>query len=916
MRIADTGLNLDDFEAEARLHIERIEAGFIDASDLADDPQLVNELFRAVHSLKGTAGFFSLQKIVKVTHELEGVFLLIKDGKLAVNEKIADVVLQSVDFLKELTNSTHDDDAIDISEILESLREYSDIIDTGGEVRAARIPFDCRNGNLGRSLKEAASLKQKIYYIKINFNRGFGKYYKRPESLISNISAVSTIKSAIIEGKVVTRDLTPTADSGCYTPDIYVNEIKNAMEEYDTFKLELLVTSVLDIGMLAIATEIDQKSIQIVPMGAILNEKEKDKTTKYLSAENKRETGYSIRLDVSTINDLMDIANEMILTRNQLLSAVTGYGDSIQSLNPILHDINRLTSEIQEKLMLTRMQPISVIFSKFPRIIRDTAKSLNKEIRVESFGDDVMLDKYLLDALTDPVTQLVKNSADHGIELSERRIELNKPRRGTITLNAHMREGLAVIEISDDGAGINLKTLKNRILEKGLVREEKLETMSKEEVFNIVFEPGFSTAKKVTNISGRGVGMDIVKTNIEKLGGTIEIESEIDKGTTIRLKMPLTLSVVRILVITIDSVKYAIPEVHVERLIRIKGNKNDKRIERVNNSLALCFEGRVIPIVMMRGVTARIKNSAPPDIEPIIKRADAGDIIRFLVLKSAGKTFALVIDSADEMVETLIKPLPVYLKDCHCYSNVTVLGDGNAITILDVEGISRIMNIETEERNPLEEADNISEEDKKEVFVFKYSGDEYFALEAKDITRIETIDSGHIQSIGNKSFVNVAGRSVRIITPEYLAPVMNYGGDHTRKKLYLLMLKDSASLTGVLADSVLDKIEGTFILDDSHIHGDCISGTSVLNEKVLVFLNPVEILTKSREEEYPTKTKADEELAKIIGAEDMTKSREEEYPTKTKNEEELAKIIGAEGSTKTKADEDLAKSRDAEILIN
>ena len=850
MRKPDTGLNLDDYEAEARLHIEKIEAAFIDASDLANDPHLVNELFRAVHSLKGAAGLFSLQKVVRVAHELESVFLHIKDGKLAVSDKIADVILQSVDCLRDLTDNTRDDDAIDISEVLEVLREYSELNESDGAASDTRIPFNCRSGGLGRSLREAARLRYKIYYIKINFNRGLGKYYKRPESLVGNVSSVSSIEGVIIAGIEA-----PAGKSNA--PAWFTEEIRKALAKSDSFKLELLVTSVLDIEMLSVAIEIEQRHIHIVPLAAVLKEGEGNKAIKPETAANRREGGYSIRLDVSAINDLMDLANEMILTRNRLLSAVSGFEDSIQNLNPILHDINRLSSDIQERLMLTRMQPISIVFSKFPRIIRDTAKALNKEIRVESFGGDVMLDKYLLDALTDPITQIVKNSADHGIEVSERRAELDKPKRGTITLNAFMREGLAVIEISDDGAGINVEKLRSKIIEKGLVDEESLSDMSDEEVFEVVFVPGFSTARKVTSLSGRGVGMDIVKTNIEKLGGAIEIESEVDRGTTMRLKMPLNLTVIRILIIAIDSVKYAVPEINVERIIRVVGNGRDEMLERVNNSLALRYGGRVIPVVTMGGIAAKVRNAEPPTIDSLIERSCSGEAMKFLVLKSAGKNFSIHIDAAEEMVETLIKPLPVFLKNCPCYSNVTVLGDGNALTILDVEGILRVMNIETEEASALEdervedgrvEDERVEDEsveyeaDKMQVFVFKCSGDEYFALEASDISRIETINREHIQRIGEGGFVNIADRTVRVIMPEDYAPVQNPG--YFSKKLYLLMLKKSASQVGILAGKVLDKIEGDFTLDNSQLRCDCIIGTGVFNEKVLVFLNPDVLLEK------------------------------------------------------------------------
>ena len=870
----ETSVFLDDFEAEAKTHIENIETAFLSADTLAGSPELMNGVFRAAHSIKGTAGFFSLRKIVSIAHELESVLSQIKDGHLAITEDIVDVVLQSVDCLKDLIDNIQDDDGIDTNPVYEALRQYSvapvQSNELSNNIIEKHLPFDLKDTETEKALNNAVRFGHKVFYVYLDFNRSLGKYYKHPTGMIESILSIGNLAEALVSGNGnVDNDGKKIKE-----PDVsqMTNKLVEALTERDTSTLELLVTSVLDHDLFSTAVDIDKKNIYLINKEAVLLQQESGATpaqeqetvtkpestsaspepttasseSTTASPEPKtdnvqppkktadKEDSFFVRLDISVINGLLDLANEMILTRNQLFSAMSGNEKALPGISPVLHDLSRLTSEIQEKVMFTRMQPINVIFSKFPRIIRDTAKSLNKDIGVVIVRDDVTLDKYLLEALTDPITQLVKNSADHGLESAERRAEAGKSEKGIITLNAYMRDGSAIIEVTDDGAGIDKDALKNKALERGIVQEEALSVMSDSDIYNLMFEPGISTARKVTNLSGRGVGMDIVKTNIEKLGGLIEIESEVGKGTTVRLKMPLTLSVIRTLIVTIDSITYAVPELNIERIVRIGDETDSKRIERINKSLALSLNGRIIPLVTMSEIAAKARGGGPVPVDEILEKSRRGGVAKCLVLRADGKTFALLIDDALETEQVLVKPLPMYLQNCPCYSNVTVLGSGKAVTILDAEGVMRFMGIENIEKD----ADEViikPEEDEKQVIIFKCSGTEYFAVETAEISRIEVIDPNSIQEIGKGRFVNIADETVRVLRPEDYTPVRkrSYSDD----KLYMLTFKKSAFPLGLLVSKVLDKVEAVFSLDKSQLYSDFIFGTSVYNEKILIFLN-------------------------------------------------------------------------------
>jgi len=889
-KIIDANLFIDDFDAEAKEHIEKIEKAFLDTATLAENQELINGVFRAAHSLKGTAGFFAFEKIVTVSHELESVFSKIKDGKLTLNDEITDIVLQSVDCLKDLTDHLNADDMIDIKHIVETLKSYSNIKESNDAPAEIDIPFNYNRPDTKKILQNASRHGHKIYYVSIGFNRSLGKYYKNPKGMIDSILSIGTIVEVIVNND--SHQIIRHTDTS-----VLKEEIINALSKYDTTTLELLVTSILEFDLFSIAINVDKRYIQLLsrkkdfhettdehhiptqkpePVAAShqafalkdLQQKSADPspvTTNSVvpktEAENEqtnqqassRKSNISIRLDISSINGLMDLANEMILARNRLLSTVSGYEKSITGLKPVLYDLNRLSSEIQEKVMLTRMQPISMIFDKFPRIIRDIGKAVNKDIEVEIFGSDITLDKYLLDSLIDPITQIVKNSADHGVELAERRAAIGKPKKGKITLTAYMLDGSANIEIKDDGAGIDLEALKRKSIERGIVTQEALATMAERDILALMFEPGISTARAVTNLSGRGFGMNIVKTNIEKLGGSVEIVSVLDKGTTMRLKMPLTLSVIRTLIVKINSIQYAVPELNVERIVRVWRATPSRRIERLNNSLVLILNGRIIPIVTMDELDAKAKGLQPPSIEALLEKILRSTVTKCLVLKTDDKSFALLIDEAIETVQTLVKPLPMYLKSSICYSSVTVLGNGDAITILDAEGIIRSMGIEATIQKTADDEIENKKEDEKQIIIFKCSGTEYFALEINKISRIEVVNSADIQEIGKDEFINIAGETVRIVRPENYAPVKKHR--YTTEKLYVLTLKKTVSPIGFLASKVLDKVSGDFEFDDKHLYSDFIFGTGRFNEKVLIFLNHDAITEEIEKDKQANKVK-------------------------------------------------------------
>ncbi len=839
MQIPDPGSLLGDFESEARTHIETIESAILGFDDPDASPGLLDSAFRAAHSIKGTAGFFSLRKIVAVAHELESIFQRVKDGVLTPRGELADVALRGVDCLTALVSSLDNPDAVDIAGVLEELEGCVGLAGSPSRQDAgppARLPFDLHAEATAKALKNAAKRGQKTYYLDIAFHRGLGQYYNQPRRMVEDITSVGSILEAVVDGRAA-------------EPARLTDEIIWRLGQRDTFPVALLVTSVLERELFLIAVELDVGRIHSLPNAGeeppAAGEPAKGDAapagTQAAPAPAPHRQEPSIRLEVSTVNGLMDLANEMILTRNRLLSFISEHAGATPGLAPVLHDMNRLSGELQEKLMRTRMQPVSTIFARFPRIIRDTAKALGKEMRIEMFGGDVALDKALLDALSDPLTQLVKNAADHGIETPGRRAAVGKPRAGFIRLGAVAGDGYAIIEVTDDGEGIDADALARRYAERGLATPEQLAAMPRAALLRLILEPGLSTAQKVTDLSGRGVGMDIVRTNLEKLGGAIEVESQPGAGTTVRLKVPLMLTVIRSLIVTVSGVRYALPEANVERVVRLWRGMPSRRLECVNNVPVLNLDGWILPLVTMEDIDAKARGQAPSR-EPF-RRAAAGDVAKCVVLRAAGRYFALLIDDAVGSEETLVKPLPLYLAGCRCYTGVTVLGNGGAIVIADAEGILRHLELEGV---PKDEATSDAAQENgllRQILVFRCSGAEHFALDTGLVSRIERVAPAQLQEIGDGLFVNLAGNTVRVLRPEDYAPVQKR--DYSAAWLYLLRLAacgEDRLPAGILAGKVLDKVDGDFTPDPSCVESDFVEGTCVHEEKILIFLDSARIL--------------------------------------------------------------------------
>jgi len=598
-----------------------------------------------------------------------------------------------------------------------------------------------------------------------------------------------------------------------------------------------------------------------------------------------QKTDTSIRVTVSLLDQLMNLAGELVLSRNQLLQTITS-GD-VRNAEAVGQRIDLVTSELQEAIMLTRMQPIGNVFNKFPRVVRDLSKKLGKQIDLTIVGKDVELDKTIIESINDPLTHLVRNSVDHGIEPPEDRAKKGKDIRGLIVLKAYHAAGQVVIEISDDGKGLDGDMLAETAVKKGLITSDQAKVMSEKERINLILLPGFSTAKKVTDVSGRGVGMDVVKTNLDQLGGSIEIESEVGKGSTISIKLPLTLAIIPCQIVMTGGERYAIPQVNLEELLRIPAAKVKERVERVGDAEVVRLRGNLLPLIRMaevfdieptyydpvqdetkpdrrQNIADRRSRSTPlfkEENAPVTKqrapeheqdragderRQSASSALNIVVVSTGAMKYGLIVDRLHDSEEIVIKPLGRHLQQCQGYAGATIMGDGRIALILDVSNIARMAGLTSldgsERAAELAEAakDAITKSrDKQALLTFSSSITEQFGVPLNQVERVEKIKRHQIEEIGGRRVMQYRGGSLPLISIDEVASVMPLDD---RDDLLVIVFHLAGKDVGLLAIGPIDAIEISADIDDVTLKQPGIMGSAIISGKTTMLVNIFEIM--------------------------------------------------------------------------
>ena len=762
---------LKDFLEEAKEGLEKLDEEFVELEQDPTNTEILKSIFRTMHTLKGTAGFFGFKTLEGIAHFAEDILSKLRDGLVVADEEIIDMLLQAVDHIKAIVAhiEEHKQEPVDDTylDFLVTLSNFADKV-----ARRAKGEAVKEKPAVAEEAPPAESKKEE----KEETKAGEEKAEERPEE-----------KPA---------------------------EEKKAEEK---------------------------KAEETRPAPGIPPRKEAPKAPPQVTL-----TETHIRVDVKLLDHLMNLAGELVLARNRLVQLANQKVDP--ELMQATQTLSLVTTEMQEAIMKTRMQPIGNVFNKFPRIVRDLARSTGKKVNLHIEGADTELDRSIIEAIKDPLTHLVRNSIDHGIEPPDERTRVGKPPVGTLVMRAYHEGGQVIIEIEDDGRGIDIEKVKKKAVEKGIITPEEAERMSDHEALNLIFRPGFSTAEKVTNISGRGVGMDVVKTNIERLGGSIEIRSVKGSGTTVRIKIPLTLAIVPALIVVSGGERYAIPQVNLKELVNIE---SEEEIHKIGYSEFYRLRGNIIPIVRLSRVLGR----------------EDGQARSLAILTSGTMEFGLLVDEVRDSEEIVVKPLDRLLKGIPIYAGATIMGDGKVALILDVVGLSRHVGFRAEEAQKAleEEKKHVSTQETHFVLLFNVNPAEQFAIPLSLVSRLDKIRAEALEYVGGKEVVQYKGRSVPVIRLENYLPIQPLP---EQEEYNLLLFEEGGKTVAILVSQILDSIETDLELQEDIYKTEGILGNRIINGKTTIFLDIYKII-EMFDPEWFVRPQV-EEGRRILYAEDST----------------------------------------------
>ena len=815
------------FVEESNEHLDDVENRLllIESAGADVDLELVNEVFRDIHSIKGSAGFLGFFTIERLAHFLENLLNQMRNRELVADAKITDVLLRAADELHGLINCINESNDVDVSGHISALEEIA--------MRASQTTVESTK-------PQAAS----------------------PDVATETPSPAPELSST--DDQPV-ENVTPPTEP--------VKEGKPVNEADNPSKTEPSPSS----------------------------DASQDERPTETAARSSTPIEGNIRVSVGILDHLMNLAGELVLSRNQLLQTIATTENS--GLDTVGSRMDQITSELQEAIMQTRMQPISSVFNRFTRLVRDLCGKLEKTCDLTLNGQEVELDKKIIESISDPLTHLVRNSIDHGIESPAARQAAGKPATGKIQLHAFHQAGKVRIVIQDDGNGIDSAQLKAKAVSKGLITEERAKDMSERDAVRLIFHPGFSMAEKVTDVSGRGVGMDVVRTNIEKLGGTIDIETEVGAGTTVNITLPLTLAIIPSLLVRSGDDRYAIPQVNIAELVRIRQSEVASRIGRFKDAEVLRLRGSLLPLVRLSTVFQTMPDSVDATTEDLReeqhssadhveasstlptetsesqtdrrnadRRSNAvAGAINIIVVETGPLRYGMIVDGLHDSEEIVVKPLGRHLADCPCLAGATVLGDGQVALILDVPGVASHMNLqaceETTDNEATESELQITDETQA-ILLFTNGLVERFAIPMSLIDRIERIQTDQIDHVGGQELLQYRGTSLPLLSLE------NHVHCESRPespRLYVAVFNVSGREIGLIMPEILDIRDVTLDLDTTTLREPGIMGSLVLDDSTVRIIDMYELTRSAKPDWFEAQTKAESDGfdgATILLAED------------------------------------------------
>ncbi|MDJ0607945.1 MAG: chemotaxis protein CheW [Kiloniellales bacterium] len=744
---------LSEFLTETNESLSMLDVEIVRLEQNPNDPELIGNIFRLMHTIKGTCGFLGLPRLESVAHAGEDVLGKVRDGQLEVTADTVSLILECLDKIRFLLAKLEEHEC-------EPEGDDGDLI--------ARLKATAE----GPAAAPAPTPEPE------------------PAAEPAPEAAPPVPEAAVL---TVVPDPAPAEQPPeAAAPELPAPAAPAAVEA-------------------------------AAPATASPAEPEQ-------AAKESSVASQSIRVNVDLLENLMTMVSELVLTRNQLLQILRSQHES--EFHAPLQQLNHVVSELQEGVMKTRMQPIGNAWAKLPRIVRDIANELDKKINLVMKGAETELDRQVLELIKDPLTHMVRNSGDHGLERPHERLTAGKSEVGTVTLNAYHEGGHIIIEISDDGRGLSIEKIKQKVLKNALATEAELEGMSRKQIMQFIFNPGFSTAETVTSVSGRGVGMDVVRTNIEKIGGTIELSSEEGKGTRFLIKIPLTLAIVSALVVECGGQPFAIPQLSVVELVRAS-SKSEHTIERINETPVLRLRDRLLPLVNLRSLLGL----------PAPEGQENGDQVQgFIVVAQVGAySFGIIVDRVFDTEEIVVKPVAPILRDLTLFSGNTILGDGSVVMILDPNGIAaatgELSVTESGAGAQLEQEEQTGEE-RIAMLVFRAIDEAPKAVPLSLVARIEEIELEKVENSSNRYVVQYRGQLMPLVLMEGMPPLKQEG------RQPVLVFSDRGRSMGLVVDEIVDIVEDRVNVQLTGEQAGLI-GSAIINGQATDVIDTSHYLTKA-----------------------------------------------------------------------
>ncbi|WP_321494145.1 chemotaxis protein CheW [uncultured Desulfobacter sp.] len=944
------------------------------------DLDLVNNVFRAAHSVKGGAGFMGLTTIKNLAHHLENVLGMIRNRELVPDSEKISILLKGFDELENLLNNIQTSNEVDISahvQALENITTASAPNPTQGmaqEIQSAESATELADISLNDGRKfQQVPLKEieacwaegkNIFLVEYDLISDLQKQSKKPLEVLNNLSKTGTVietrvdtagagllRDASMPGKIpfqilfasiIEHDMAETL-FGVVSQCIHIiSDDMISPAAGNTGKLPpplpQPIETVQAAPQPAMVAAQPAPVVTPVPVAAkehpkpVIQEEAAGKSQeKDLNIGGKPQN--SLRVNVGLLDTLMNLAGELVLSRNQLLQGVNS--SNVKATELSSQRIDMITSELQEAIMRTRMQPIANILNKFTRVVRDLSQQLGKSIDLEIEGKDVELDKTILESINDPLTHLVRNSVDHGIETPMEREQMGKKGTGKIILKAFHDAGQVNIVISDDGRGLDPAKISLSAVEKGLISETRVAEMSDKQKTELIFLPGFSTAKEITDVSGRGVGMDVVVTNIEALGGIIELDSTPGQGTDIQIKLPLTLAIIPSQITSVGNERYAVPQVNLNELLRIPASQIKEKIEKVGDADVVRLRGELLPLLNLADMLGiqrtyvdpetgeeledrrtrlsdrRSKVHMPTAISDSDDQTDdetkrtksdrryrAASAINIAVVSAGAFKYGLVVDQLHDSEEIVVKPVGRHLKKCTAYAGATIMGDGKVALILDISNLAQMADLSAVAEASQNAARAAEEEaaaraDKVALLTFKNNEKEHFAAALSIVERIERIKTSEIEKIGGRKVVQYRGGSLPLYE---LSQVANVEQLPERDQQEVIVFKVKDRELGLMVTPPVDAQEVVLNIDSSTLKQPAISGSMIINNHTTLLVDIFELVKTLNPEWFEAEAKAAATMAEdggkiILFAEDSNFFRSQ---VKQFMEEDGFKVIEAE----------------------